>query len=104
MALSQRYSPSWPPGEAAWIGLDFADVLPPGVVLISASLTLLINRNPVAPQSDFTQGPVTLDGRQAWCEIAGGAEGVDYQARWTVTDNRDHTWNRTALLLCAETS
>lgn len=104
MAISRRYMPSWPPGEAAFIGMDFADVIPPGVALASAELSIVINRSPPQGQTDFAQAqPITLQ-RQAWCSISGGAEGQDYQCRWTVSDSRGHTWNRTALLLCAETS
>lgn len=102
--LARRYQPSWPPGEAAWIGLDFSDVLPPGIAIVTGTLTILINQSPVIPQTDFTQGPVVIDGRRVWSQITGGALGTDYQVRWTVGDSREQTWSRTALLLCAETS
>lgn len=103
MAITRRYA-SWPPGEQAWVGMDFSDVLPPGVSLATATLTILTNTSPANPVTDFTQGPVELDGRQAWSQISGGSAGTDYQFRWTVGDNHAQTWQRTALLLCAETS
>lgn len=103
MAVSRRYS-SWPPGESTFIGMDFSNVLPPGTTLATGTLTIVINSNPTQPQTDFTQSPVILEGRQAWSQITGGNAGTDYQLRWTVGDNRQNVWNRTALLLCAETS
>lgn len=104
MALSRRYMPSWPPGERGYIGMDFSDVIPPGQALITGTMTIVTNTNPTEPQTDFEQTEVTLEGRQAWCLLEGGAVGTDYQVRWVVGDSVDHAWHRTALLLCAESS
>lgn len=105
MALTARYAPSWPPDEVAYVGMDFSDVLPPGLVQITAgTLSIVLNTNPVQPTSDFTQQGIIIQGRQVWCRISGGFEGQDYQFRWTVTDNRGHTWERAALMLCAQSS
>lgn len=104
MALSRRYQPSWPSAESGFIGMDFSDVVPPGVALLSATLSITTNTSPSLPQTDFIQQPAVTEARQAWCTITGGATGVDYQCRWTVLDSTQHTWIRTALLLCAETS
>lgn len=103
MALSRRYA-NWPPGETTFVGFDFSAMLPPGVALTSGELSIVINRNPPQAQSDFTQEPVQVTGRQAWCFISGGAAGTDYQCRWTVSDNLNNTWHRTSLLLCAESA
>lgn len=104
MALTRRYGPSWPPGEAATIGMDFSALLPPGVALVSGELTIVVNVNPVQPQTDFAQAAVITRGRQAWCSIAGGHEGRDYACHWTVADSQGHTWERTALLLCGQSA
>lgn len=104
MSVSRRYQPSMPSGDAAMIGIDASDVLPLGVAITTASLTILTNTSPALPTTDFTQGEVLLLGRQAWCQLAGGAPGTDYQCRWILNDSQGHTWQRTALLLCAETS
>lgn len=104
MALSRRYHPEWPPGESSYIGIDLSSLLPPGVVLTSAELTIVVNVNPVQQQTDFAQDAVIVSGRQAWARIAGGHQGRDYQAIWTVADSQGHTWERTALLLCGQTA
>lgn len=103
MAVTRRYA-SWPPGEVAQLGMDFSDVLPIGTAIQTASLLILVNQSPTLPQTDFTQGAATIQGRQAWVPLQGGNAGTDYQCRWTVTDNLGNTWQRTALLLCAESS
>lgn len=104
MALARRYDPSWPPGETAFVGMDFSHILPPGVTLTAAELEIVVNTNPVRAQADWTQSACETRGRTAWCFVGGGAEGTDYQLRWTVSDNLSHTWHRTGLLLCAESS
>lgn len=103
MAVTRRYH-SWPPGEAAYVGMDFSDLLPPGTALATGQVTIVINSNPTQPQTDFTISPVQLQNRQAWAQLQGGNAGTDYQVRWTVGDSRQNVWNRTALLLCAESS
>lgn len=104
MSLSRRYH-ACPPGESAWVGIDFSPVLPPGVTLSSATLTTVCNTNPVAPAPEWVQlAPPTFLGRMAWCQVSGGTPGTDYQFRWSVTDNNGNTWNRTALMLSAQSS
>lgn len=104
MALSRRYRPEWPPGETAYVGIDFSPILPPGVILTAGELQIVTNTNPVQGQSDFAQEAVVAKGRQLWCFISGGAEGIDYQLRWTGADSANNTWHRTGLLLCAESA
>ena len=104
MALSRRYHPEWPASESGFVGFDFSPIIPPGVTLSSATLTILTNANPPAAQTVWTQAPVVLLGRQAWCSVSGGEAGVDFQFRWLATDTAGNTWNRTALMLCASTS
>jgi len=103
MSVSNRYL-TWPPNEQGFVGYDFSPVIPPGVALANATLTIVTNTNPPLPQTDFTQQPVTIISRQCWCSIAGGAEGTDYQLRFTASDTAGHVWNRTATMLCAEHS
>ena len=105
MALARRYQPSLPPGESAYLGMDFSPILPPGVILESASVTILTNTNPATPGGGgWTLQPPVILGRQAWVQATGGTEGVDYQIRFSAQDSRGNTWNRTALLLCAQSS
>ena len=104
MALTRRYRPAIPPNEAASIGMDLTPILPPGVIITSATLTILKNTNPTQPTTDFTQGPTTINGRQAWANIVGGTPGTDYQFRWSLTDSQSNIWQRTALGLCATSS
>lgn len=104
MAIARRYRPNWPPAESSIIGMDFSPLLPPGIILTQVTLTILLNQSPTLPSSDFTQGVISTDGRRAWCLLAGGNAGIDYQCRWQVTDSLGQGWIRTALLLCAATS
>jgi hypothetical protein len=104
MALSVRYQPPHPPGEACSFGLDFSMIIPMGVGIDSASLEIVTNTNPVESQSDWTQGTVEIGGRQVYAQCSGGVEGTDYQFRWTALDSLGNTWIRTALVLCAQTS
>lgn len=84
--------------------MDFSGVIPPGMNIVAANLSILLNTSPTQPSTDFTQGePVPL-GRQVWCDVEGGVAGTDYQVVWTVTDSGQNVWRRTALLLCAATS
>src|SRR5215469_1708391 len=104
MALTRRYRPEFPPSESASIGIDLSPILPPGVTITQATLTILRNTDPTQSQTDFTQATPTITGRQAWCLITGGVSGTDYQCRWSLTDSQSNVWNRTALLLCAPSS
>lgn len=103
MSLSRRYH-ACPPGESARIGIDFSALLPPGVTLSSAALTVFCNTNPVQPAPEWTVGVPEFLGRMAWCQVSGGMEGTDYQFRWSVSDNNGNTWQRVALMLSAQTS
>lgn len=104
MALTVRYQPSHPPGDDISFGLDFSMIIPMGVGIATAALEILTNTNPPQAQSDWTQGTVAIGGRQVYAQCSGGIEGTDYQFRWTATDTLGNTWNRTALVLCAQTS
>lgn len=104
MAISDRYLPPHPPGESSVYGLDFSAILPPGVGLVSGTLDILINTNPVQSQTSWTQGPVTAQGRRLYCELSGGTEGTDFQLRWSGTDSLGNVWPRTCYVLCAQAS
>jgi len=105
MAISRRYTPEWAPGEASSIGFDFSPIIPPGVGVVSGSVSIWSNT--VAPQpadADFVVGPVSVLGRAIYATVSGGVTGKDYQIRWVATDSEGHIWPRTALVLCAPTS
>ena len=104
MAISDRYEPPHPPGEQSTYALDYSPILPPGVGLVSGSLTIVQNLNPVAPAPEWTIGAVTAIGRRVYCPLAGGTEGTDYQLRWVGTDSLGNVWPRTAYVLCAQAS
>lgn len=105
MPLSRRYTPEWSPGDKATIGMDFSFVLPPGVGINEAALTVLRNTNPPIPSNgDWSQAPVQILGRAVYSVLTGGVAGIDYQLRWQITDSQGNVWTRTALMLCAYTS
>lgn len=104
MPLSRRYSPEVAPGESSLFGMDFSFVLPPGAVIVSASLVVLTNTFEPTHAPEWTVGPVTIDGTAVYARLSGGVEGVDYQLRFTVTDSDRNVWPRTALVLCSLTS
>jgi hypothetical protein len=105
MPLSRRYTPEHPPGEKSNYGFDFSPIVPPGVGLVSGSLTIW---NHVVPptqnDTDWTIGPVSVRGRALYCPLTGGVEGKDYQLRWVAVDTEGKIWPRTGLVLCAQTS
>ena len=105
MGLSRRYEPEHPAGETCSFGRDFAPLLPPGVGVVSGSLAIMTNvALPQAADSDWTVGPVTVEGRAVYATLAGGVSGRDYQLLWTATDTAGNIWPRTALVLVAPTS
>jgi hypothetical protein len=105
MPLSRRYSPEWAPGEIGSIGIDMSNIIPPGVGITAAVLTIATNTVPPAASSDFTiTGTAQVVGRAVYATISGGVGGKDYQFTWGVSDTAGNKWNRTALLLCAPTS
>lgn len=105
MPLSRRYTPEHPPGEGCNFGLDFSPLIPPGVGVASATLSIFTNTAvPLAADTDWIKGPVNIRGRQVYCNLAGGINGNDYQLRWTATDTDGNIWPRTTLVLCAQTS
>ena len=85
--------------------MDFSSLLPPGIGIYSVSLSVWRNLNPAQPApSDFTVGtPFVLD-RAVYCTLSGGMEGNDYQLRWLINDSAGNQWQRTALVLCSQTS
>jgi len=104
MPLSRRYTPEHAPGEQCDYGLDFSFVIPPGVGITTGDLAIFTNvANPVE-STDFTIGPVTVQGRTIYANLSGGVAGTDYQLRWNATDTDGNSWPRTALVLCAQTS
>ena len=126
MSISDRYLPPHPPGESSTYALDYSAILPPGVGLVSGSLSIVTNTNPVQPaqgtmrpgtvpsglwantpaaaSTDWTQGTVTTIGRRVYCSLSGGVEGTDYQFRWSAVDTLGNSWPRTCYVLCAQAS
>jgi hypothetical protein len=104
MALSRRYH-TWPPGEAGYIGMDFGAVVPIGRSVDYGRLSVVTNTNPTQDASASWQlHPVEHVGRQVWCWLSGGQAGIDYQFQWIVQDSWGDQWNRTVLMLCANTA
>ena len=54
--------------------------------------------------TDFTIGPVMVQGRAIYASLSGGVLGPDYQLHWNAIDTLGNVWPRTGLLLCAYTS
>jgi hypothetical protein len=85
--------------------MDFSFVLPPGVGITAGSLEQWTNTpGNVQQTSDLTLGAVEVRGRAVYAQVTGGIEGTDYQLRWQITDTAGNTWERTGLILCAQTS
>lgn len=104
MAISNRYDPPHPPGETCNFALDFSPVIPLGVGIQSANLTILLNTNPPQSQDDWTLADPQIIGRRLYVQCGGGVEGTDYQFVWTATDSLGNVWPRTTLVLCASAS
>lgn len=105
MPLTRRYTPEKPPEESAQFAMDFGFLIPPGVGIASASVSVWTNTpGDIQPSSDWTVGPVQVEGRIVFARLGGGIEGTDYQIRWLVTDTMNNVWPRTGLVLCAQTS
>lgn len=104
MAVSARYSPEKPPGEISVFGFDFSELIPPGTGIASGSLTVWTNTVAPAQSSDWTIGPVAVQGRSLYATLGGGVEGTDYQLRWIATDTSGNVWPRIGLCLVANTS
>jgi hypothetical protein len=112
MPLSRRYTPEKPPGEKCNFGMDYAMVIPPGVGIVSGTLTIetnnvvpqyatdwLINGAPAQPSA-----PVAVHGRALYAQLDGGTVGTDYVLHWVATDTDGNIWPRSALCLVAQTS
>ena len=85
--------------------MDFSRILPPGVTITGGQLDIFKNvAPPVAADTDWTKGPMASRGRVVYCNLTGGIEGTDYQLRWEIWDSSGNTFQRTALVLCAQTS
>jgi hypothetical protein len=105
MPLSRRYTPEHPPQDNVLYGMDFSFILPPGVGISGGQLDIFWNiQPPVAADADWTKGEIFALGRALYCQLGGGTEGKDYQLRWEAWDSEGNTWQRTALVLCAQTS
>ena len=105
MPLSRRYSPEHPPQDSCLYGMDFSAILPPGVTITGGQLDIFRNlQPPVAADADFTKGAVFNLDRAIYCTLSGGVEGNDYQLRWEIWDSGGNRWQRTAMVLCAQTS
>jgi hypothetical protein len=102
--IDNRYLPSHPVGETCVFGIDFSDVIPLGIGIVSGTLQIFDNVVPPVASSDFTVGAVTVLGRALYATLAGGVDGTDYMLRWTATDTQGNVWPRTGLCLCAQTS
>jgi hypothetical protein len=53
MALPNRYDPSHVPGETTRYCLDYSNIIPMGVGIIAAGLSIVTNTNPVQAQEDW---------------------------------------------------
>jgi hypothetical protein len=105
MPLSRRYTPEHPPGEECLFGIDYSFLVPPGVGLVSGSVSLWTNTpGDVQPSEDWVIGDIHIEGRTMFAKLTGGIEGTDYQVRWTATDTHGNVWPRTFLVLCSQTS
>ena len=105
MPLSRRYTPEKPPQEDTLFGMDFAPILPPGVGITGGQLDIFHNVvPPVAADADFVKGPIASREKALYCRLSGGIEGKDYHLRWEMWDSAGNTWQRTGLILCAQTS
>ena len=101
---TRRYVPSWAPNEADAVGLNMAQVIPNGVGVSTASLTIWTNTATPTLTADFVIGIPSIEGRVVYATLSGGVVGRDYQLRWVVTDTLSNVWPRTALLLCSTPS
>jgi hypothetical protein len=105
MPLSRRYHPEHPPGEKCTFGFDFSPIIPVGVGIASATLTISRNSPPGAiTDGEWTIGPVTWLDRTVYATLTGGMTGIDYLLRWAATDTDGNIWPRFCLVLCAATS
>lgn len=105
MPLSRRYSPEVAPHESCVFGLDFSTVIPPGVGIVSGSLTIQTNTQPpVAADADWTKGTVSVQDRTLYATLSPSKSGTDYILTWTAIDTSGNTWPRSALALVAPTS
>jgi hypothetical protein len=85
--------------------MNFEFILPPGTTITGGQLDIFRNiQPPVAADGDWTKGAVFSVDRAIYCMLGGGVEGNDYQLRWEVWDSQGNTWQRTGLILCAQTS
>lgn len=103
--LSRRYLPSHPPGESCLFGLDFSNVISPGVGIVAGTLDIF--QNVVPPReatTDWTVGPLSVRDRALYATLAGGVDGTDYKLLWTAIDTVGNIWPRTGLVLVAATS
>jgi hypothetical protein len=104
MSIATRYLPPKPQGESSVFIADFANLIPNGAAIQSASILIQTNQSIPQAQDSWTTGPISHAGRRCWATLGGGTDGTDYQIQWTVTDTVGNTWPRTFLVLCAETS
>jgi hypothetical protein len=105
MPISRRYTPEKDPAEECPFGLSFEYVIPKGVGIAKGELDIFYNSNPpVAADSDWEKGPVTIAGRLLYATLGRGLDGTDYILQWTATDTDGNVWPRATLVLCAMTS
>lgn len=103
-SVSVRYQPNHPPTESCNFWMDFSFLIPFGVGITAGSLAIFQHLAFPVASTDWSQGPVIVQGRAIYATLSGGALGKDYELRWTATDTAGNLWPRTALVLCAETS
>ena len=105
MPVTRRYQPEHPPGEQCYFGMDFSNIIPPGVGVASGTLAISYNSNPPTDASaDWIAGPVGVRGRAIYANLTGGALGTDYQLHWVAYDTQGNVWPRVGLILCSYTS
>lgn len=104
MSINNRYYPPQPVGQSIVYGMDFSNILPPGVTLAQGTVGIQYNTVPPTTALDLTATDLPIQGRRLYATISGGTAGRDYRLTWQGTDSLGNTWFRTVLLLCAATS
>jgi hypothetical protein len=102
--LSLRYHPPHPDGEECVFGMNFDNVIPPGVGIVRGKLEIDTNTVPPFASTDWEQGKVTVVNRTLYATLSGGVDGTDYILNWTATDTDGNIWPRSALCLTVQRS
>ena len=104
MSINNRYYQPHPAGQSLVYGMDFSNILPPGVTIAQGTVLFQYNTVPPTTAVDISAAGLPIEGRRLYATITGGTAGRDYRLNWQGTDSLGNIWNRTVLLLCASTS